>query len=65
MEEDKRTVSRLFLFVLTLEIDSILVSRKIYNYRNYTKISLPCISKINSKKYKSTYYFFRKINKKF
>lgn len=63
MEEDKRTVSRLFLFVLTLEIDSIL-SRKIYNYRNYTKISLPCISKINSKKkYESTYYFFRKINK--
>lgn len=50
MEEDKRTVSRLFLFVLTLEIDSILVSRKIYNYGNYTKISLPCISKINSKK---------------
>lgn len=49
MEEDKRTVSRLFLFVLTLEIDSIL-SRKIYNYGNYTKISLPCISKINSKK---------------
>lgn len=49
MEEDKRTVSPLFLFVLTLEIDSIL-SRKIYNYGNYTKISLPCIFEINSKK---------------